>query len=48
MLKKFGFRILHRLDYSTSGVIVFPLNKLACAEGKKIKKMIDRCFLPAC
>lgn len=30
-----GFYILHRLDYSTSGVLVVPLSKKAAAQGSK-------------
>lgn len=30
-----GFHVLHRLDYSTSGVLVVPLNKKAAAQGTK-------------
>lgn len=35
--KKFahGFRVLHRLDYSTSGIVVFPLTNESCASACK-------------
>jgi len=30
-----GFYVLHRLDFSTSGVVVIPLHKKACGEASK-------------
>lgn len=32
---QFGFRTLHRLDFSTSGILVIPLNKQANKSASK-------------
>eukprot|EP00095_Tigriopus_kingsejongensis_P012111 maker-scaffold97_size377342-snap-gene-0.17 protein:Tk12111 transcript:maker-scaffold97_size377342-snap-gene-0.17-mRNA-1 annotation:"rna pseudouridylate synthase domain-containing protein 1" len=44
---KFKFRVLHRIDYATSGLVVVPLTDLAMSSASKViqKKMASKYYL---